>query len=255
MTVFVDLLNWIEGEGLTYFWGGFLVFIRIGAMLALLPVFGEQMLPARIRLAAAIAFSLIAAPLVVAPKDVGFAELGTEAVAGLMLGVGLRLMIIALQIAGSIAAQSTSLAQILGIQGADPAPAVSHFLVISGLALATVLDLHLSVIELILHSYDLMPIGRLPNVEDALSWGLAQVSQSFALGFSLAAPFVIGGLLYYAAIGAINRAMPTLMVAFIGAPALTGGAMVFLALMAPLIMAVWASAWTDWLQNPFGAGK
>jgi flagellar biosynthetic protein FliR len=123
--VFVDLLNWIEGEGLTYFWGGFLVFIRIGAMLALLPVFGEQMLPARIRLAAAIAFSLIAAPLVVAPKDVGFAELGTEAVAGLMLGVGLRLMIIALQIAGSIAAQSTSLAQILGIQGADPAPAVS----------------------------------------------------------------------------------------------------------------------------------
>ena len=69
---------------------------------------------------------------------------------------------------------------------------------------------------------------------DVAAWGTARVAQAFALGFSLAAPFVIAGFAYNLALGAINRAMPQLMVAFIGAPAITAGGLLILMLAAPV---------------------
>ena len=65
------------------------------------------------------------------------------------------------------------------------------------------------------------------------------VAQAFALGFSLAAPFVIAGFAYNVALGAINRAMPQLMVAFVGAPAITAAGLLILMLAAPVILDFW----------------
>ena len=58
-------------------------------------------------------------------------------------------------------------------------------------------------------------------------------------GFSLAAPFVIMGFAYNVALGAINRAMPQLMVAFVGAPAITAAGLLVLMLAAPVILHFW----------------
>ena len=72
-------------------------------------------------------------------------------------------------------------------------------------------------------SYEILPMGLPVPAADVAAWGTARVAQAFALGFSLAAPFVIAAFAYNLALGAINRAMPQLMVAFIGAPAITAG--------------------------------
>ena len=77
-------------------------------------------------------------------------------------------------------------------------------------------------------SYEILPMGLPVPAEDVARWGVARVAQAFALGFSLAAPFVIAGFAYNVALGAINRAMPQLMVAFIGAPAITAGGLLIL---------------------------
>ena len=65
----------------------------------------------------------------------------------------------------------------------------------------------------------------------------------------IAAPFVIGSLLYNVALGIINRAMPQLMVAFIGAPALTWGGLALFAVAAPLILSVWLAAFAVLLNK------
>ncbi|MFY8145461.1 MAG: flagellar biosynthetic protein FliR, partial [Rhodobacter sp.] len=49
----------------------------------------------------------------------------------------------------------------------------------------------------------------------------------------------------------INRAMPQLMVAFVGAPALTAGGLVLLALSTPLALAVWLAALNGFFAAPF----
>ena len=75
---------------------------------------------------------------------------------------------------------------------------------------------------------------------------------AFELAFSLAAPFLAAGLIYNLALGAINRAMPQLMVALVGAPAITGMALLILALAAPTILQVWAARLDETVAMPWG---
>ncbi len=174
----------------------------------------------------------------------------TEIAVGVMLGIGIRLFILALQTAGSIAAQSTSLAQILGGSMAEPVPAMGHILVVGGFALAVMAGLHVRVAEMVILSYDMLPMGRLPNGADVSDWGVNQIRRAFELAFTLAAPFVILSVLYNVALGVINKAMPQLMVAFVGAPVITAGGLMLLALCAPLLLATWLGALNSFIDNP-----
>ena len=234
-------------------WAFFLVFLRIGAALSLMPAFGEQTVPQRVRLVVALAFAAVITPAVAPALTPGpvAAAIAAEVVAGLLIGIGLRLMVIALQIAGTIAAQAASLTQVFGGLGAEPQPAMANLFVIAGLALAVMAGLHVRAAELVILSYDLLPPGRLPGPGDVAEWGLDRIVRVFALGFSLAAPFVIASVLYNAALGVINKAMPQLMVFFVGAPALTLGGLVLLAMTTPLLLGVWTQALSDHLAAPF----
>ncbi len=246
-----DLLQQL-GAG---FWHFFAVFLRVSAVVSLLPAFGERYIPARVKLATAAAFTLITAPAVQGyahdPKAFPVLHLaGTEVLAGLVLGLGLRLFVLALQTAGSIAAQATSLSQILGGAAADPVPAMGYFLTLAGLALAVLLGLHIHVARFLVHSYTLFPMGMPLPGPDLAQWGVRQISQSFSMAFSLAMPFVIASLIYNLALGVINRAMPQLMVAFVGAPAITFAGLFLLFAGTPLILSVWSEALFIFIETP-----
>lgn len=223
-----------------------LVFTRISAAMALMPAFGEQVTPMRVKLAAAMAFALIVTPATMPQVSQAYAQLGwvslisTEVVAGLAIGILFRLFVIALQIAGTVAAQATSLSQIFGGGlGTEPQPAMSTLLVVSGLCLAVMAGLHVRVAEALIMSYEVFPAGHSILATDLTRWGIAQIARAFSLGMTLAMPFLIASVIYNLALGAINRAMPQLMVAFVGAPAISLGGLVLLMLVAPAMISVW----------------
>ncbi|WP_342077352.1 flagellar biosynthetic protein FliR [Yoonia sp. SS1-5] len=241
-------------------WTGLAVFVRISTMMAVLPAFGDQPVPMRVRLALAVMFTLIVAPAIAptlpaVPNNMfaAIAPLGSEVLAGLFFGVFLRFFILVLQIAGSIAAQSTSLSQIFGgSAGVDPQPAISHLLVVAGTALATLLGLHVQAAAYMIHSYTLVPFGFTLNGETVADVGVAQVGTTFSLAFTLAAPFLIASLVYNVVLGIINRAMPQLMVSFVGAPAITAGGLLLLLLSAPVMLTIWMQAFSTFMAAPFG---
>ncbi len=243
----------------TTLWVGFAVLIRVGAVMAVLPAFGDQPVPTRVRLVLAIMFTLIVAPAVA--EDIGpmpttpltaLAPLGAEALAGLFFGLFLRFFILALQIAGSIAAQASSLTQIFGGTAVvDPQPAIGHILVVAGTALIALLGLHVQVASYLIYSYTLVNFGAGLAPDLVANLGVAQVGKAFGLGFSLAAPFLLASLIYNVVLGAINRAMPLLMVSFVGAPALTAGGIFLFFLSAPFILMVWSNAFQTFMSNPF----
>lgn len=240
----------------TVFWAGVLAFLRIGAMVALMPGTGETAIPQRVKLALVLAFTLVVAPILAEriPPDApppGFLALAGEAMAGLILGVGMRLFLIALQTAAAIIAQSTTLSQLFAGAAPEPQPAIGNLLTMAGIALALAAGLHVRAAELVVKSYDILPPGLIPQADIAADWGLALIGRTFALAFSLAAPFVIAGMIYNLALGAINRAMPQLMVSMVGAPALTLGALALLALAAPALLSVWLEAFQGHLADPF----
>ena len=236
------------------------VFARVGATVALLPGFGETSLPTRIKLGAAIAFALVVWPAVAPPTDLGATSLagfglmvGAEAIAGILIGLSVRLLIFALQMAGSIAAQSTSIAQMFG-EGlmADPQPAYANLLAISGIVLAFALGLPAYAAAALIGSYEAIPFATFAPGTDVATWGAARLSATFGTALSLALPFVLMSFAYNVALGAINRAMPQLMVAFVGAPAITGGSLLLMGLATPFALQVWGQALLRVLANPLG---
>ncbi len=236
-------------------WHGIVVFLRLSAMVTVMPAFGETAVPMRVKLGIAIAFTLIvmpAVPMQSAPPDpLILARFTlTEVVAGLALGLGIRLFVLALQTAGSIAAQSTSLSQILGGAAVEPIPAMGYVLVVGGLALAVMAGLHVRAAELMIRSYEIFPAGGFPSARDLSAWGVGRIAQAFSLAFTLAAPFVITSVIYNLTLGVINRAMPQLMVAFVGAPVITLGGIFLLFLCAPVLLSVWVEALVMFMADP-----
>lgn len=256
MNELIQQLTALSGIAAEMLWSGLMVFMRVGAAVSLMPAFGEQSVPQRVRLVLALAFTAVVAPAVQTvpdPAQAAILPLIAETLIGLMLGIGLRLFILALQTAGAIAAQATTLSQMFGDAGPEPQPAIGNLLVMAGLAVAVASGLHVRAAELLILSYQMLPAGQFPGAEDMAQWGLSQISHAFALAFSLAAPFTVAALLYNVALGVINRAMPALMVSFIGAPALTAGGLVLMALVAPLALALWLQALQGFLDAPFQA--
>ena len=176
-----------------------------------------------------------------------------EAGIGFLIGISLRLLVMALQLAGSIAAQSTSITQVAGVGVTpDPMPAIGNILMMAGLTLALITGLHIKASLAIASTYELLPLGTIPVAGDIAEWGIARVANVFTFAFTLAAPFVIASFAYNLALGAINRAMPSLMVAFVGAPLITAGALLLLLLAGPTIISVWNDRLDLVLANPLG---
>lgn len=231
--------------GQDWLWHALLIFLRVGPAMSLAPGFGEQSLPVRIKLVAALAITVILSPIVplfsdrIWESDALIRFLATETITGLLIGISLRMFVFALQIAGSIAAQSTSLSQILGAS-AEPMPAMGQVLMVAGLALIMAQGFHVQILINFSESYDLFPPGQMPFPAILSEWGGIQATKAFKLAFQLAAPFAIVSLLYNLALGAINRGMPQLMVAFVGAPAITAAGLILLAILAPVMLSVWA---------------
>lgn len=254
-----EMLAQILGIAQAWLLAGGLVFLRVGAAFLVLPAIGEHYIPMRIRLGAALAMTVLLTPALardLVPANAQTADYAwyimTETLAGLLIGLSVRFIAMVLQIAGSMAAQATSLSQIAGGATPEPQPAIAGFLLLAGLTLAVMSGLHVMVARMLMESYDILPAGRMPLARDVGAWGVNRVGHAFSLAFSLAAPFLIASVLYNLALGVINKAMPQLMVAFVGAPAITLGGLVLLLLTTPFLLPVWMRAMQAALANPMG---
>lgn len=254
----MENLNEISNMLNEYFWHGFVIFFRVAAVSALLPGFGGQAVSVRIKLFTAFAFTAIVAPAieqVSIPSNIGDLAkyLLLETLVGFLMGIGIRFFIMALQTAGAIAAQSTSLSQLLGGAVSEPLAAIGYILTMGAIALAMVADLHIKAAAAIILSYEILPVSSGVSGWQIADWGVKQLSQAFQLAFVLSAPFILVSILYNLALGAINKAMPQLMVAFVGAPLITFGGLFLLFVSSPFLLSIWLSKLNNFLALPFGA--
>lgn len=206
-----------------------LVFARTGAMIMLLPAVGEAGVPPRVRLALALAVSLALAPAVqnsypqAAPSNVIAlgALIAQEVTAGVLVGGMARLIMSALSVAGYLIATQTGLAYAQTIdptQNGEQAAIVSNFFTLMGAVLIFATNLHHLAIGAIEGSYTLIPPGSALPTGDMAELSIRIVSGAFALGFELAAPFLVFGFAVYAALGVLARLMPQLQVFFLAMP-------------------------------------
>ena len=245
-------------EGAVFIAAG--VFARVGAALFLVPGLGERSISIRVRLAVALVITALLSPMM-APlvplsptTPVALARmLLAEAACGLVIGFSFRLLVFALQTAGMVAAQHISIAQMFGTGVApQPEPTIATLLSMGGIVLMMMAGLHVHLVASLAGLYNVFPFGEFPLGPDLATWVTERMSETFALGVTLAAPFVAVGFAYNIALGALNRAMPQLLVALVGIPFIVWLGMVILYHVMPALYDRWDESLQRILLDPLG---
>lgn len=239
MTIHLPALS---GMVLTYL----LVFTRVGAMVMLLPAIGEMGVPSRVRLVLALAIAFAMTPQVqsnypaVAPQTsvALIIMVAQEATAGVLVGAMARIIMSGLQVAGYLIATQTGLAY---AQTLDPTQntqgaVVGNFMTLLGTTLIFLTNLHHLAIGAIAGSYHMIPPGGHLPTGDMAQLVIQLTSSSFALGFQLAAPFLVFGFALYAGLGVLAKLMPQLQIFFVAVPLnIMCGFVIMLALLGSLM--------------------
>jgi flagellar biosynthetic protein FliR len=207
--------------------GAFIIFLRVGAVLAFLPGFSAAYVSVRIRLMLALGMSVLLTPLLAPrlpplPNDIaGLAGLvAGEVLVGVFLGMIPRIAVAALQTAGTFVSFFASLASaVVQDPVADQQSAtLAGFFSMFGLVLLFVTDLHHLMLSGLVASYEAFPCGAALPIGDVADAVARAVAASFAIGLQLAVPSLIACVLSNIALGLLGRLMPQLNIFFFGMP-------------------------------------
>jgi flagellar biosynthetic protein FliR len=200
--------------------------MRIGAMLIAMPVIGTRLVPTRIKVVMTMLLSVLVLPLlpelprVEALSLQGFFISAQQILIGLSMGFTLQLVFGALMIAG----EAIALGMGLGFASmVDPAngvnvPVVSQFFIIIGTLLFLSLGGHLMLIQLVVSSFESLPISSTGVGRDSF-WSLfAWGSQMFIGALWIAIPALISMLVITLSMGVMTRAAPQLNIFSVGFP-------------------------------------
>jgi flagellar biosynthetic protein FliR len=201
-------------------------FIRISSMFISIPVFSVRTLPAKIRLIAAFLITLVIIPLLPEQPEISlFSYQGLmvtiqQVAVGLSTGFVLQ-MVFAVMLVGG---QSIAYSMGLGFASmVDPAtgiqvPVVAQvFMVASSLMFLSV-NGHLLLIEMLVESFNTLPIATIGISLDDLWIIITWSSQIFAAGVLLALPVMAALLFVNISFGVAARAAPQLQIFGVGFP-------------------------------------
>lgn len=227
-----------------------LVLARVSAACMLLPGIGEAELPTTVRAGFAVALTILLLPVLqpALPAEPGsvlasFAMVAAETATGLWLGWTTRLLMLALPLAGQIAASLLGLANVLQ---PDPAlgaqtTALSRLLGVAAPVVILVSGLYALPLAALAGSYRLIPAGQLLPASDSAAAAVRAVADSFALGVRLAAPFIVAGIVWQVGLGLLSRLVPQLQVYFAAMPGQILGGLLLLGLLSAAMLAAWQS--------------
>jgi len=213
---------------------------RVAGMVMTAPVSGTKSVSPQVRLMMALAITLVIVPILPAqpPVDlVSYASLFIilqQVLIGVILGFTVQLVFSAVITGGQIIAMQMGLgfSVMVDPQNGSQAPVLSQFYVMMTILVYLALNGHLVLIEVLVDSFQSLPIGAVgisvTSFRDIAYWG----SQLFAGGLAIALPAVASLLVVNLAFGIMTRAAPQLNLFAIGFPVtmLLGFALVFITL-------------------------
>lgn len=238
-----------------------ILFARIGAVLMLLPVFGDDAVPGRIRLLIALGTTIGLwgllqgrAATVAADSAALPGVLVTELLIGLGLGLLVKMMFQAIAIAGSIVSLQIGLSSAVIFDPAQngTAPLLSKFTSVAAAVVCMAMAVHHLWIAAIVRSYTLFPVGSMPAAGDFATLALHTATGAMTLGISLAAPLLVYGIVFNVALGMAARLAPAIQVFFVAQPLnLLLGVALFAGVIGAMLTG-FATAMAAWMQGGWG---
>ena len=191
---------------------GLISFLRISAMLLAAPLVSLNVVSVRIRAALALVLTIFIYPSLTIPiidpvSSEGLILIMRELLTGLLFAVVLQIVNAALVVAG----QTISMSMGLGMaQTVDPnmgrVPVIASFLVVMSTLIFLSIGGHLILIELIMMSFEVMPIGGSISVTGTLVNFTEWSGMVFLGAVLIALPIILTMLLINLCLGIVTRA-------------------------------------------------
>jgi flagellar biosynthetic protein FliR len=217
-------MTWLEALSYAHLSAFVLVLARVGGLALSVPVLGAHEVPVQVRAWLVVALSLLLAPTqwaaAAAPPatlvEFAAALLG-ELLLGFALGWGVAAVFSGIQLAGTVLGQVSgmSLADVFQPGFDSGVPLLSQALYLFALALFVLLRGPVLVVEGLLQTFAVFPLGgaaSLPVAESAVAW----IGMSFALAVRAAAPALTALILATLVLGMISRTLPQLNLMALG---------------------------------------
>ncbi|PLW78830.1 flagellar biosynthetic protein FliR [Cohaesibacter celericrescens] len=222
-----------------------LIFSRIGTLFMLMPGFSERAVSVRMRLILAVMVTLVFFPMVssnygsIPVTLVGIvAAMVKEMLIAAVLGLSVKFIMAALQIASTIIAFQLGLSFAMG---PDPSTGqqtvqLNTFMSTLAITLIFVTNLHYLMIAAMYDSYEMFPVNQMLPLGDIAEYATQILGDAFIVGLKLSSPFIAYGLVFYFGLGLLSRLMPQLQVFFIAMPAnILVGTVLFMMLLVSMM--------------------
>ncbi|HEX8405865.1 MAG TPA: flagellar biosynthetic protein FliR, partial [Duganella sp.] len=203
---------------------------RILGLLAASPLFGNNSVPATVKVALGVMLAMIVAPTVPAlpaadPLSMaGLLILAQEMLIGLAMGFTIRIVFAAVEMAGEISSLTMGLgfATFFDPNTRGRSSAISQFLALVATLGFLSVDGHLVLLSALVESFTSLPVSATPiysgGFKQMADWG----GRIFSTGVQLSLPIVAALLITNVALGILTRAAPALNLFGIGFPITLG---------------------------------
>ena len=220
----------LPGINLQFFIGElakvFLGSLRIGAFLIASPFFGGTSVPIQVRIIFSALLGLVVMTNVPIPDVASFPDLTifgvvvAELFIGLAAGLILTIMFSAALLAGEKIAGTAGLglAAQMDPDSGGQTPVVSKTLSLFLIVIFLSWDGHLVILRAIFDTYELLPIGMMPNVAFLVQGGINSVATMFFAASMLMLPVVVILTAANLGIGVVTRSSPQLNLFSFGFP-------------------------------------
>ncbi len=228
-------------------WQFVVVLVRTAVILSALPLLGGRIVPQRIKVGLAAAISVILTPVVTFTLPPNWLEpahlvmaLGSEILVGLVLGFAMRLIMVAVELAGNILGFQVgfAMANVLDPVSQVQTPVFGQLMTVLATLLYFQIDGHLLLLMALGSSFQLIPpfgahlsATLLPDVT-----GLMQ--RTYETGLRLAFPVMAATFLVHITMGVLGRLVPQMNMLLTSFPITIGVGLTVLGLGLPFFAVV-----------------
>ncbi len=256
----LDLATLLEGHLFAFL----LIFCRVGGMFMVMPGLGEQFVPVRVRLQAALGFSLVLLPLLIPALPAMPASpaklagmIGAELTTGIFFGLILRLLLSALEVAGMFASMQIGLSNAMILNPAMASQGSVPGALLGMLGITVLFGSHLGddMLRALAESYKIFRPGVLLPVGDMSQYVAWSVNDAFTLALKLVAPFMILGIVFQISAGLMVKMMPQMQIFFVVVPLQILLGLSILAFSLAALITVWGDGFAIGMAHLFSGGS
>lgn len=235
----MDLATILLANMVSFLWP----FFRIGALFMVMAVTGSKLVPVRVRLILAVAvtavvFQHIPTYFIITELSLTLAlTIAKEVLIGMALGFTTLLLAQVFVVSGQLVAMQAGLgfAMMNDPQNGVEVPAVSQFYMLLVTLIFLAINGHLILIEVLVQSFDLLPIGGNALAFDSFGHLAFAGKMIFTGALMMALPAVIALLIVNIAFGVMTRAAPQLNIMTVGFPIMICIGLLVIYLTLPLV--------------------